>query len=201
MFQGEKHHGRVIFNIFEGIIKFNTHKIINFFQNFKFVYSLTKKFYWLYLKDSTYKFCINANPDSYLFEKMEKMKIKITLENYSDLKDMDLYEKDNLKKDDIFEIDNSLAKVHSKVIDIMRTQNYQLSREDEFTNKQITNSKVLMYLTIIQIILIVFFTICQILSLKKMFIKLIKWDSNYKNMFNIVKYYKLELYRYLQIIW
>jgi len=128
----------------------------------------------LYLKDSTYKFCINANPDSYLFEKMEKMKIKITLENYSDLKDMDLYEKDNLKKDDIFEIDNSLAKVHSKVIDIMRTQNYQLSREDEFTNKQITNSKVLMYLTIIQIILIVFFTICQILSLKKMFIKLIK---------------------------
>ena len=104
---------------------------------------------------------------------MQNVKIKITIETYADISELDL-QPDNLKTDDIKEIDQTLTNVHSKVIDIMRTQNYQILREEEFTNKQVTNSKVLMYLTVIQIILILFFTMWQFSSLKKMLIELIK---------------------------
>ncbi len=139
-FQGEKHHGRIIFNIFE---------------------------------DSTYKFCINANPDSYLFNKFEFMKIKIYVESYADLAELDV-KVESLKFDDIKQIDKKLSNVHSKVIDIMRTQNYQILREEEYSNKQISNSIILMYLTGVQILLVIVLIFYQTASLKNIFKDLIK---------------------------
>lgn len=78
-----------------------------------------------------------------------------------------------LNTEDIKLIDNNVSNIHSKVIDIMRTQNYQILREEDFTNKQIINSKVLLYLTIIQIFLVVIFTFWQASSLKKLFVDFI----------------------------
>jgi hypothetical protein len=100
---------------------------------------------------------------------MEKMKIKLTIESFSDLSDMDANEPENLKTDDIKDIDSTLTKVHSKVIDIMRTHNYQMLREEEYSKKQVSNSKVLLYLTIAQIVLVSFFTLWQFSSLKGLF--------------------------------
>lgn len=113
---------------------------------------------------------MNANPESYLFDKMEKMKIKLAIESYADLKDLDANEPEALKSDDIKDLDSTLTNVHSKVIDIMRTQNYQMLREEEYSNKQVTNSKVLLYLTIAQIVLIIFFTLWQFSSLKSLLV-------------------------------
>ena len=108
------------------------------------------------LIDATYKLCVFANPESYLFEKLEKMKIKLAIESYADLADLDANEPENLKTDDIKDLDSTLTNVHSKVIDIMRTQNYQMLREEDYSEKQVTNSKVLFYLTIAQIVLIIY---------------------------------------------
>lgn len=105
---------------------------------------------------------------------MEKMKIKLAIESFADMKDLDANEPDNLKTDDIKDIDSTLTNVHSKVIDIMRTQNYQMLREEDYSIKQVTNSKVLFYLTIAQIVLVVFFTLWQFFSLKSLLINSIK---------------------------
>lgn len=105
---------------------------------------------------------------------MEKMKIKLAIESFADLSDLDANEPENLKTDDLKDIDSTLTNVHSKVIDIMRTQNYQILREEEYSNKQVTNSKVLLYLTLGQIILIIFFIIWQFSSLKDLLVDLIK---------------------------
>jgi len=102
------------------------------------------------------------------------MKIKIAIESYADISELDANDQENLKTDDIKLLDQTLTNVHSKVIDIMRTQNYQMLREEEFTSKQRTNSSVLFYLTMSQIVLVIFFTMWQFSSLKKLLIDFIK---------------------------
>lgn len=75
---------------------------------------------------------------------------------------------DTLKANELNQIDKKITNIHSKVIDVMRTQNYQMVREEEFTTKQISNSKILMYLTAIQILLIICFTMWQVSSIKNL---------------------------------
>jgi len=99
---------------------------------------------------------------------MEKMKIQLAIESYADLKDLDANEVNDLKTDDIKDIDSTLTNVHSKVIDIMRTQNYQMQREEDYSSKQVTNYTIMFYLTIAQIISVIICTLWQFSSLKSL---------------------------------
>lgn len=98
--------------------------------------------------------------------------MKIYLESYADITELDK-KFDHLHFHDIKDIDDTLLNVESKVFDIMRTQNYQIFREDEYTNKQILNSKALLYLTIAQIVLILICTFWQFSNLKPIFLELL----------------------------
>ena len=98
--------------------------------------------------------------------------MKIYLESYADITELDK-KLDTLHFHDIKDVDDTLINVESKVFDIMRTQNYQIFREDEYTKKQIVNSKALLYLTIAQVILIFICTIWQFSKIKPIFMDLL----------------------------
>jgi hypothetical protein len=94
------------------------------------------------------------------------------LESFANLIELDK-KYDNLHFHDIKDIDDTLLNVESKVIDIMRTQNFQMFREDEYSKKQISNYMSLLYLTIAQIFLIVICTIWQFSKIKPILMDLL----------------------------
>jgi DNA-binding transcriptional regulator of glucitol operon len=51
----------------------------------------------------------------------------------------------------------------------MKTQQYQIFKEDEFSERNLKNSSIIVYFTVIQIIILIILTIWQIASFKNVF--------------------------------
>ncbi len=95
-------------------------------------------------------------------------KFAITLdliEENSDIKDLSEVPKNK----DFEKINTKVDKLHKKVMDVMKTQNYQIYKEDEFSQKQIEVSSMLIYMTAIQVIILIILTIWQVISFKNLF--------------------------------
>jgi len=73
------------------------------------------------------------------------------------------------KTKDFEKINKKIEKVNKKVIDIMKTQHFQIFKEDEFSNRNLKNSSIIVYFTIIQIVILFVLTIWQIASFKNVF--------------------------------
>jgi hypothetical protein len=73
------------------------------------------------------------------------------------------------KDQDFAKMTKVVNKVQKRVVDIMRSQQYQINKEDEYAKKQIENSNIIVYMTIAQATMVLLFTIWQIVSLKNVF--------------------------------
>jgi hypothetical protein len=73
------------------------------------------------------------------------------------------------KSKDFEKINKKIEKVHKKVIDIMKTQHYQIFKEDEFSNRNLKNSSMIVYFTVVQMIILIVLTIWQVASFKNVF--------------------------------
>ncbi len=112
--------------------------------------------------------CVVPNPDSLVFKHRNTVKLSLTFISTED----ELFEKDLTevpKNKDFDKINKKIEKVHKKVIDIMKTQQYQIFKEDEFSIRNLNNSSIIVYFTIIQITILIILTIWQIVSFKNVF--------------------------------
>lgn len=73
------------------------------------------------------------------------------------------------KDEDFAKITNQVNKIQKRIIDIMRSQQYQINKEDEYSIIQIDNTNIIVYMSITQIVIIIILTIWQIVSLKNIF--------------------------------
>ena len=112
--------------------------------------------------------CVVPDPNSKFFQNIEIFKMSIsmdTIEEYSEAKDFS-----NLPKNiDFDKINLKIDRLHKKTIDIMKTQNYQILKEGEFSQKQIENSSIVVYMTIIQVFILMVLTVWQVVSFKHIF--------------------------------
>jgi hypothetical protein len=109
--------------------------------------------------------CIVARGDSFIFEKENFTKLMISLENIDETEEARDLSDVPLDKD--FEIINTqVDKMTKKIIGIMKSQNYQITKEDEYSIRQVNNSEVIVYATIVQVVILAVLTIWQIISLK-----------------------------------
>ena len=97
------------------------------------------------------------------------MKLSISFASIED----EIFGKEDLsnapKTKDFEKINKKIEKVHKKVIDIMKTQHFQIYKEDEFSNRNLKNSSIIVYFTIIQMVILIVLTIWQVVSFKNVF--------------------------------
>lgn len=119
-------------------------------------------------ENSSYSICVSPRSDAKVFEKLEVIKLSITLENIEENSE----EKDfsNVPKNkDVEKINKKADKTHKHILDLMKTQNYQINKEQQFIERQNENSYIIIYMTGMQIIILLILTVWQISSLKKLF--------------------------------
>jgi hypothetical protein len=130
--------------------------------------SVNSKVKFIIEKSSPYSICITPNADARIFENKEVLKISVVLQTIEE----NTSEKDLTsipKSKDFQKINTKIDKVHSKIIDVIRSQHYQISKEDDFIEQQMQNSNIIMYLTGVQIFILFILTLWQISSFKNLF--------------------------------
>lgn len=118
-------------------------------------------------ESASYKVCVIPRKDGYIFEKSEIIKVAISFDIIDNKTEKDV--SGVVKNKDFDKINNKMAKIHKKIIDVMKTQNYQIMKEDDYSNKQNENSIIIVYGTVVQIGIILVLTIWQVSSLKNLF--------------------------------
>jgi hypothetical protein len=119
-------------------------------------------------ENASYSFCVSPRRDAKVFEHTEIIKLSITLDNIEENSE----EKDfsNVPKNkDVEKINKRADKMHKHILDFMKTQNYQINKEEQFIERQNANSSVIIYMTAIQIIILFILTIWQVSSFKNLF--------------------------------
>jgi len=117
---------------------------------------------------ASYRICLIPNEESIIFKKRDSLKLSISFEST----DNDLFPQDLSKvpkNTDFEKINKKIERVQKKVFEIMRLQKYQIFKEDEFSNRNLKNSSIIVYFTVIQIIILFALTIWQIYSFKSLF--------------------------------
>jgi hypothetical protein len=130
--------------------------------------STNSKVKFIIEKSAQYSICITANQDVRIFENKEVLKISVFLETIEE-KSREIDLSNVPKSEDFKKINTKIDKVHSKVIDVLKSQHYQINKEEEFIDQQTENSNIIMYLTGIQICILLVLTIWQIISFKNLF--------------------------------
>jgi hypothetical protein len=74
--------------------------------------------------------------------------------------------KDVPKDQDFKRITEQVEKMSQKLFSIMKSQHYQIFKEDDFSKRQQANSEVIVYATVVQIAILMILTIWQFISLK-----------------------------------
>ena len=123
---------------------------------------------FIILESSSYKLCIIPQRDTYIYEKTDSVKMSVTFQPFDGKK----YEKelDNTPKNkDIDLVKERVENMQKKLVDIMKTQMYQIDKEDKFSVSKQDNSSMLVYLTFIQITILLVLTIWQVVSFKDLF--------------------------------
>jgi hypothetical protein len=127
---------------------------------------LSSKIVYVYNIGALYKICIVARGDSFIFKHKPSTKLMISLENIDETEETkDL--SDVPKDQDFQKINTQVDKMTKKIIGIMKSQNYQIMKEDEYSIRQMNMSEVIEYATIVQIVILTILTIWQVISLKR----------------------------------
>jgi hypothetical protein len=119
-------------------------------------------------ENGSYTICVIPRPDADVFTKMEYIKFSMTLDTHNELTELRDYS-EHPKDKDFEKINAKVQKMQSKVIDIMKSQSYQIAKEDDFIERQNNNTNAILYLTVVQIIILVVLTIWQASTFKGLF--------------------------------
>jgi hypothetical protein len=121
------------------------------------------------IKGSSYQICVTPNEDSFIFDKSDILKLSLVIQTIEEDQPKDVDLSNVPKNKDAEKLVKKLDKLQNKIIDIMRTQNYQIEREDEYSSRAVHNSSAIVYMTVIQIGILIVLTIWQIYSFKDIF--------------------------------
>jgi hypothetical protein len=108
-----------------------------------------------------------------VFEKSNNVRVSMSLETMEYIREDDFVNQPRQKETEV--IKKKIEGVQKKITDIMRIQKYQIDKEEDFSTNQIDNSSILVYLTIIQILVLLVLTIWQISSLRNLFKDQLSW--------------------------
>jgi hypothetical protein len=117
-------------------------------------------------ENSSYSICVSPRETAKIFEHLEVLKLSITFEHIEE-EERDLSKVP--KNKDIEKINNKFDKIHKKIVDMMKTQHYQINKEEDFIERQNGNSQVIVYMTVVQIFILLMLSIWQVSSFKNLF--------------------------------